>query len=37
MMLLNFGVGEDESPLDCKGDPTSPSERKSVLNVLWKD
>ena len=33
-----------ESPLDCKeiqpvhqGDPTSPSLRKSVLNIHWKD
>ena len=26
-----------ESLLDCKGDPTSPSQRKSVLNIHWKD
>jgi len=25
-----------ESPLDCR-DPTSPSQRKSTLNVHWKD
>jgi len=37
-MLLNCGVGEDswESP-GLQGDPTSPSSRKSVLNVHWKD
>ena len=26
-----------ESPLDCKGDQTSQSQRKSVLNSHWKD
>ena len=26
-----------ESPLDCKGNPTSPSWRRSVLNIHWKD
>ena len=38
LMLLNCGVGEDswESP-GLQGDPTSPSERKSVLNNHWKD
>ena len=38
LMILNCGVGEDfwES-LGQQGDPTSPSQRKSVLNILWKD
>ena len=38
LMLFNYGVGEDswESP-GLQGDPTSSSERKSVLNVHWKD
>ena len=38
LMLLNCGVGEDfwES-LGLQGDSTSPSKRKSVLNILWKD
>ena len=37
-MLLNCGVGEDfwES-LGLQGDPTSPSYRKLVLNIHWKD
>ena len=37
-MLLNCGVGEDswESP-GLQGDPTSPSYRKSVPNIHWKD
>ena len=37
-MLLNCGVAEDfwES-LGLQGDPTSPSQRKSVLNIHWKD
>ena len=37
-MLLKWGVGEDylESP-GLQGDPTSPSKRKSVLNIHWKD
>ena len=37
-MLLNCGVGEDfwES-LGLQGDPTSPSWRRSVLGVHWKD
>ena len=30
LMLLNCGVG-------LQGDPTSPSYRKSVLNIHWKD
>ena len=37
-MLLNCGVGEDSwEPLGLQGDPTSPSQRKSVLNIHWKD
>ena len=37
-MLLNCGVGEDSwESLGLQGDPTSPSSRKSVLNILWKD
>ena len=37
-MLLNCGVGEDSSKsLGLQGDPTSPSLRRSVLGVLWKD
>ena len=37
-MLLNCGVGEDSWEfLRWKGDPTSPSYRKSVLTVHWKD
>ena len=38
LMLLNCGVGEDswESP-GLQGDPTSPSERRSVLGVHWRD
>ena len=37
-MLLNFGVVEDfcES-LGLQGDPTSLSERRSVLGIHWKD
>ena len=37
-MLLNCGVGEDcwES-LGLQGDPTSPSYKRSVLGVHWKD
>ena len=36
-MLLNCGVGEDlwES-LGLQGDPTSQSQKKSVLNIHWK-
>ena len=38
LMILNCGVGEDFwKSLGQQGDPTSPSERKSVLNILWKD
>ena len=37
-MPLNSGVGEDSwEPLGQQGDPTSPSLRKSVLNIHWKD
>ena len=37
-MLLNCGVGEDSwESLRLQGVPTSPSERKSVLNIHWKD
>ena len=37
-MLLNCGVGEDSwESLGLQGDPTSPSSRRSVLNVHWKD
>ena len=38
LMLLNCGVGEDSwESLGLQGDPTSPSKRKPVLGVLWKD
>ena len=38
LMLLNCGVGEDSWEfLGLQGDPTSPSSRKSVLNIHWKD
>ena len=37
-MLLNCGVGEDSwESLGLQGGPTSPSKRKSVLSVHWKD
>ena len=37
-MLLNCGVGEDSwESLGLQGDPTSPSYRKSFLNIHWKD
>ena len=37
-MLLNCGVGEDSwESLGLQGDPTSPSEGRSVLSVHWKD
>ena len=37
-MLLNYGVGEDsKESLGLQGDPTSPSWRRSVLGVHWKD
>ena len=37
-MLLDCGVGEDSwESLELQGGPTSPSYRKSVLNIHWKD
>ena len=37
-MFLNCGVGEDSwESLGLQGDPTSPSKRKSVVNIYWKD
>ena len=38
LMLLNSGVGEDSwKSLALQRDPSSPSSRKSVLNIHWKD
>ena len=38
LMLLNCGVGEGSwESLGLQGDPTSPSQRRSVLGVHWKD
>ena len=38
LMLLKCGVGEDSwESLGLQGDPTSPSWRRSVLSVHWKD
>ena len=38
LMLLNCGIGEDSwESLGLQGDPTSPSWRRSVLGVHWKD
>ena len=38
LMLLNCGVREDSwESLELQGNPTSPSEKKSVLNIHWKD
>ena len=38
LMLLNHGVREDSwESLGMQGDPTSPSYRRSVLGVHWKD
>ena len=38
LMLLNCSVGEDSwESLGLQGDPTSPSERRSVLNIHWKE
>ena len=38
MMLLNCGVGEDSwESLGLQGDATSAPERKSILNIHWKD
>jgi len=37
-MLLNCGVGEDSwESIGLQGDPTSPSLRKSALNIHWKE
>ena len=37
-MLLNCGVGEDSwESLGLQGNQTGPSQRKSVLNIPWKD
>ena len=37
-MLLNYGIGEDSwESLGLQGDPTSPSWRRSVLGIHWKD
>ena len=38
LMLLSCSAGEDSwESLGLKGDPTSPSWRKSTLNVNWKN
>ena len=38
LMLLNCGIGEDSwESLGLQGDSTSPSQRRSVLGVHWKD
>ena len=38
LVLLNCGVGEDSwESLGLQGDPTSPSQRRPVLGVHWKD
>ena len=38
LMFLNCGVGEDSrESLGLQGDPTSPSQGKSVLNIHWKN
>ena len=38
LMLLKCGVGEDSwESLGLQGDPTSPSGRRSVLGVHWKE
>ena len=38
LMPLNCGVGEDSwESLGLQGDPTSPSERRSVPGVHWRD
>ena len=37
-MLLNYGVGEDSwESLGLQGYPTGLSQRKSILNIHWKD
>ena len=38
LRFLNYGVaGDSWEPLELQGDPTSPSWRRSVLGVHWKD
>ena len=38
LMLLSCGIGEDSwESLGLQGDPTSPSQRRSVLSVHWND
>ena len=38
LMLLNCGIGEDSwESVGLQGDPSSPSYRRSVLSVHWKD
>ena len=37
VMLLNCGVGDSWESLGLQGDPTSPSWKRSVLGVPWKD
>ena len=38
LILLNCGVGEDSwESLGLQGDPTSPSYRRSIRGVHWKD
>ena len=38
LMVLNYGVGGDSwESLGLQGDATSPTQRRSVLCVLWKD
>ena len=38
LILLNCGVGEDSwESLGLQGDPTSPSSRRSVLRIHWKN
>ena len=38
LMLLNCGVRENSwESLELQGDPTSQSQRKSALNIHWKD
>ena len=37
LMLLNYVLEKTLESLGLQGDPTSQSERKSVLNIHWKD
>ena len=37
LVLLNCGVEDSWESLGLQGDPTSPSKRRSVLNIHWKD